>query len=264
MIPFFLSIFNFFSLQVHGLRAVLVPCMSVDAVEELLVEVRAGLASRSVAATHRNADSSRSHLVLHIELVSSLAVAQASCELDGIAEADVTRVFNAVTVVDLAGSERPAKHHFHRPAGPAASMKSTKSGASSNGGSVALMGARSREQEGRWINGSLSVLGRTVRALAMGHPHPPYRDSLLTFLLRNTLSSNADVTLIANVRGGIDSFRDNLNTLSFATSAAMLRTQSIQNVTLPSYAELQNQIAHLKSLTRDLAANVTFVVYSYI
>lgn len=50
-------------------------------------------------------------------------------------------------------------------------------------------------KEAQNINRSLSALGDVINSLGSGSKHVPYRNSKLTFLLQDSLSSNAKVRL---------------------------------------------------------------------
>lgn len=61
-----------------------------------------------------------------------------------------------------------------------------------------------RLKEGSNINRSLSTLGNVISALADGKAHVPYRDSTLTWLLKDSLGGNSKTTIIATVSPGLD------------------------------------------------------------
>ena len=54
-------------------------------------------------------------------------------------------------------------------------------------------------KEAQNINRSLSALGDVINALGSGSKHVPYRNSKLTFLLQDSLSSNAKASLKSTV-----------------------------------------------------------------
>ena len=120
--------------------------VKVQTVNDTLKLVDTGAARRTVAATGCNDTSSRSHCILTLHLVIE----------ETVGGARVTRE-SSLHLVDLAGSERQQK--------------------------AKSVGQRLKEATN--INRSLSVLGNVILHLAEGHKHVPYRDSKLTFLLRN-------------------------------------------------------------------------------
>ena len=93
-----------------------------------------------------------------------------------------------LTIVDLAGSERVRR-----------------TGA-----------AGERMNEATHINSSLSALGNVIAALRTRSPHVPFRDSKLTFLLRDVLQGPARVVLIACVSTDEADVAETLHTLQFA------------------------------------------------
>jgi hypothetical protein len=120
--------------------------VAVRSVEETLALVDAGLARRAVAATGYNDNSSRSHCILTLHLGVE----------ETVGGARVVRS-SCLHLIDLAGSERQHK--------------------------AKSVGQRLKEASN--INRSLSVLSNVILHLAEGHAHVPYRDSKLTFMLRN-------------------------------------------------------------------------------
>lgn len=111
---------------------------------------------------------------------------------------DAARVFHCV---DLAGSERVKR-----------------SGASGE-----------RLEEAIAINSSLLALGNVVSALVEnnGRPrdHIPYRDSLLTRLLRSALGGNARTAMVACISPASDSELETVSTLHFAARATYIRNK---------------------------------------
>mmetsp|Transcript_14715 Transcript_14715/g.42385 ORF Transcript_14715/g.42385 Transcript_14715/m.42385 type:complete len:586 (+) Transcript_14715:161-1918(+) len=91
-------------------------------------------------------------------------------------------------IVDLAGSERIAKSGVE---------------------GVARHQATS-------INGSLTVLGKVIRALSLSHRHVPYRDSTLTMLLRKSLDDPmASTSFVINVAPDTDHAEETACSLEF-------------------------------------------------
>jgi len=130
-----------------------------------------GNSVRTVASTKMNAVSSRSHAVFTVNFTQQ--------EID--TESGVTIKRNSkINLIDLAGSER-----------------------------ANATGARGiRLREAGVINKSLSTLGRVITSLATkskisdnikGDNITPYRDSQLTWLLKESLGGNAKTTMICCV-----------------------------------------------------------------
>jgi hypothetical protein len=120
-----------------------------------------GYCNRHVGATSMNRESSRSHAVFQL-------VIDTTVEKLGVRTLKTARF----SMIDLAGSER---------------QKDTNA-------------SGERLKEASQINKSLSALGNVINALAAvstsgGRKHIHYRDSKLTFLLRDSLGGNSKVSL---------------------------------------------------------------------
>ena len=77
--------------------------------------------------------------------------------------------------------------------------------------------------------------------------HVPYRDSKLTFLLRDSLGGNSKTFIIANVSMAAKCFGETLSTLSFARRAKMIRNKAIVNEdTTGNVIQLQIEIKKLR------------------
>ena len=127
----------------------------VSSPEEAMTVFAQAKASRTEAATNMNSRSSRSHLVLGIDLQTSIAADVAGC--GGVTQQGSARAY----IVDLAGSERL---NSSGSASDATLLKQTQN-----------------------INKSLTCLGDVIAALAKKASHIPYRNSKLTYLLQNAL-----------------------------------------------------------------------------
>jgi len=142
---------------------------------------------RHVAATAMNHVSSRSHAIFSLKITTAV-----SDDAEEGATKTLTARFN---LVDLAGSERQAE---------------TKA-----------IGDRLKEASG--INKSLSNLGLVIQALvdnAQGKQrHVHYRDSKITFLLRDSLGGNSKTTMLCNVSPSEINFGETLSSLRFAQRA---------------------------------------------
>ncbi|XP_071509705.1 kinesin-like protein KIF15 [Diadema antillarum] len=171
-----------------------------------------GWVNRRVAATSMNRESSRSHAVFTVSIESKEKKA-------GVSNIRVSQLH----LVDLAGSER---------------QKDTKA-----------VGMRLKEAGS--INRSLSVLGNVIMALVdIAHKkqrHVPYRDSKLSFLLRDALGGNAKTYIIANVHPDAKCFGETLSTLKFARRAKMIKNRAVVNEdTMGNVMHLQAEIRRLR------------------
>lgn len=160
----------------------------VESAEKLQKIIDQGMQSRTVASTHMNADSSRSHSVFVIMIRQKDIV-------------DETKnVFAKVNLVDLAGSER---------------VKST-------GASGATL------KEGANINKSLSELGNVINALvaqAKGKKgvFVPYRNSKLTRVLQESLGGNSITAMLAALSPAASYFEETMSTLKYANRAKAIK-----------------------------------------
>ncbi len=148
--------------RVPGLTAV-----EASGPEAVMAALTTAMRRRAAAPNLLNERSSRSHLVLRIWCeVSATRVPVA-----GSATGQEQTTRSVLSLVDLAGSERLAR-----------------SSASAE-----------RLREARSIGRSLSALGDVVAAFRSGLSHIPYRNSVLTQVLRDALSGDARVAMIAAV-----------------------------------------------------------------
>ncbi|KAJ2504282.1 hypothetical protein GGI11_007417, partial [Coemansia sp. RSA 2049] len=211
---------------------------AVSTVDQVLAHMSQGNKARTVAATNMNEASSRSHAVFTI----MLARRSHSRALDVVSER-VARI----SLVDLAGSERAA----------------------------ATMATGARLKEGARINQSLAALGKVISALAdqedRAHRQPaavpntnttppasaaaasasaagafvPYRDSVLTWLLKDSLGGNSRTFMIATISPA--DYGETLSTLRYADRAKHIVNVATVNedATAKLVRELKEEIAEL-------------------
>uniref|UniRef100_A0AAR2J7J3 Kinesin-like protein n=1 Tax=Pygocentrus nattereri TaxID=42514 RepID=A0AAR2J7J3_PYGNA len=171
-----------------------------------------GWRNRRVASTSMNRESSRSHAVFTMTLESK----ETGQEVVNIRTSQLN-------LVDLAGSERQRDTHAEG----------------------------SRLKEASSINRSLMCLGQVIMALvdvSNGKTrHICYRDSKLTFLLRDSLGGNAKTYIIANVHPGSKCFGETLSTLQFAQRAKLIKNKAMINEdTQGNVKQLQAEVKKLK------------------
>ncbi|KAA8583961.1 hypothetical protein FQN60_015169, partial [Etheostoma spectabile] len=152
-----------------------------------------GNANRTTASTCMNDLSSRSHAIFTISFTQAW--------FDWF-DAELPREkLSKIHLVDLAGSER----------------------------ADATNATGSRLKEGANINKSLGTLGSVISALAdlsvggqstkKKQIYIPYRDSVLTWLLKDSLGGNSVTTMIATVSPADVNYMETLSTLRFASRA---------------------------------------------
>mmetsp|Transcript_27741 Transcript_27741/g.72831 ORF Transcript_27741/g.72831 Transcript_27741/m.72831 type:complete len:1000 (-) Transcript_27741:1314-4313(-) len=186
----------------------------VSSYEEIEKKMDDGVQKRTVAATQMNATSSRAHTMV------TLVFTQNITEKDGESERKTTRT-SEINLVDLAGSER----------------------ASSSGAEGIHL------KEGAAINQSLSALGNVIAALAKGK-RAPFRDSVLTKLLQNSLGGNAKTIMIAALSPADINYDETLSTLRYADRAKQIKTNAVVNesATEKLIREMREENERLKAL----------------
>ena len=114
-------------------------------------------------------------------------------------------------------------------------------------------------EEAKKINQSLSAFGNCINALSEGRQHIPYRDSKLTYLLKNSLGGNSKTAIIVTCSSDAIHTEETLASIRFAQRAMMVKNKVTINKQL-STIELQDLVNHLKkdllrvSSHRDLFA----------
>ncbi|XP_071440096.1 kinesin-like protein KIF14 [Hetaerina americana] len=185
-----------------------------------------GNSRRATAATEMNDKSSRSHSIFSIILTQT--------EKDSLGGGDIhdTSRRSKINLVDLAGSER-------------LSSQTSASG--------------DRMREGVSINRSLLTLGKVIAALSEGNGSAkkrtfiPYRDSVLTWLLRESLGGNSRTAMLATVSPASVHVEETLSTLRYATQAASIvnRVRVNEGHHDRLIRELRAEIERLRALRLD-------------
>ncbi|XP_067369452.1 kinesin-like protein KIF1A isoform X11 [Channa argus] len=185
-----------------------------------------GNKARTVAATNMNETSSRSHAVFNIIFTQK----RLDQETDNTSEK-----VSKISLVDLAGSER----------------------ADSTGAKG------TRLKEGANINKSLTTLGKVISALAEVDSGPnknkkkkkvesfiPYRDSVLTWLLRENLGGNSRTAMVAALSPADINYDETLSTLRYADRAKQIRCNAVINEDPNNrlVRELKEEVSRLKEL----------------
>uniref|UniRef100_A0A8C5F2S6 Kinesin-like protein n=1 Tax=Gopherus evgoodei TaxID=1825980 RepID=A0A8C5F2S6_9SAUR len=179
-----------------------------------------GNKARTVAATNMNETSSRSHAVFTIVFTQR--------RHDELTDLDTEKV-SKISLVDLAGSER-----------------AESSGAKGM-----------RLKEGANINKSLTTLGKVISALAEMQNNKkkksdfiPYRDSVLTWLLKENLGGNSRTAMIAALSPADISYEETLSTLRYADRTKQIRCNAVINEDPNArlIRELKEEVARLREL----------------
>ena len=84
--------------------------------------------------------------------------------------------------------------------------------------------------------------------------HIPFRDSKLTFVLRDSLNGNSKTYLIATISSNMDYFQETLSTLKFAQRVKMVRLKAVRNEeTVAGGVEgLKEEIRRLREENRNV------------
>ncbi|XP_072330909.1 kinesin-like protein KIF1A isoform X30 [Scyliorhinus torazame] len=184
-----------------------------------------GNKARTVAATNMNETSSRSHAVFNIIFTQKAH--------DSTPETSSEKV-SKISLVDLAGSER----------------------ADSTGAKG------TRLKEGANINKSLTTLGKVISALAdvdsgsnknkkkKKTDFIPYRDSVLTWLLRENLGGNSRTAMVAALSAADINYDETLSTLRYADRAKQIRCNAVINEDPNNklIRELKDEVSRLRDL----------------
>ncbi|KPU76822.1 uncharacterized protein Dana_GF13447, isoform B [Drosophila ananassae] len=184
-----------------------------------------GNKARTVAATNMNETSSRSHAVFTIFFTQR--------RHDTMTDL-ITEKVSKISLVDLAGSER----------------------ADSTGAKG------TRLKEGANINKSLTTLGKVISALAEVSASKkknakkadfiPYRDSALTWLLRENLGGNSKTAMIAAISPADINYDETLSTLRYADRAKQIVCKAVVNedANAKLIRELKEEIQKLRDLLK--------------
>lgn len=121
-----------------------------------------------------------------------------------------------------------------------------------------------RLKEGGQINKSLTTLGRVIAALADPRRHQksgrrprdvvPYRDSVLTWLLKDSLGGNSKTAMVACIAPS--DYEETLSTLRYADQAKRIRTRALVNQDCTSSAQRDAQIREMAEQIRSLQVSV--------
>ncbi|KAJ7638375.1 kinesin-like protein [Roridomyces roridus] len=175
----------------------------VSSYDEMMNLMDEGNKARTVAATNMNETSSRSHAVFTLLLTMKRHDVDSNMDTEKVSR---------ISLVDLAGSER-----------------ANSTGATGQ-----------RLKEGANINKSLTTLGKVISALAMASQvdtkkgkkgkaddFVPYRDSVLTWLLKDSLGGNSKTAMIAAIAPA--DYEETLSTLRYADQAKKIKNKAVVN-----------------------------------
>ncbi|XP_063008088.1 kinesin-like protein KIF6 isoform X7 [Melospiza melodia melodia] len=183
--------------------------------EEALNLLFLGDTNRMIAETPMNQASSRSHCIFTIHISSKEP-----------GSATIRR--SKLHLVDLAGSERVAK--------------------SGIGGHLLT--------EAKYINLSLHYLEQVIIALAeKNRSHIPYRNSMMTSVLRDSLGGNCMTTMIAMLAMDKRNIDESISTCRFAQRVALIKNEAVLNEEI----DPRLMIIQLKKEIQDLKDELALV-----
>lgn len=200
-----------------GVEVVGLTRLPVASAAAALAVARVGAARRAVGGHALNEASSRSHMIVRLWLVGPSAAASGASSSSGggsgFAPTHRQTVSACLNFVDLAGEcvdgERGRRCSIASPS-PAPLLCAGSERIRRTG----VEGERLREAQA--INSSLSSLGNVIAGLKRHAPHVPYRDSRLTFLLKDALGPGGAVLMFACVSAEAEDVSETLATLGFA------------------------------------------------
>lgn len=194
---------------------------SYSDVEELIL---LGNANRTTASTNMNDTSSRSHAIFTIRFTRAWFEDELPCE-----------TVSKIHLVDLAGCER----------------------------ADATRATGARLKEGANINKSLVTLGCVISTLVLFQNivttkkkqqiFIPYRDSVLTWLLKDSLGGNSKTTMIATISPADVNYGETLSTLNYASRAKnIVNTPTVnEDNSVKVIRGLQAEVTRLRKLLED-------------
>merc|ERR1712039_599576 len=159
-----------------------------------------------MAYTKMNATSSRSHFIMTYHL-----------ELQRTPEAGGMKLKSKVAFVDLAGSE-----------------KVKKTGASGD-----------RLKEAQAINSGLLTLSRVIEALSKKKKSIPFRDAILTWILKDSLAGNTKTTLLIALSPHLFNRDETVTTCRFGARCKAIKMKVYANAE-PTPAQMKAMIKKLR------------------
>ncbi|KAI5936670.1 StAR-related lipid transfer protein 9 [Manis javanica] len=206
-----------------------------------------GIANRITAATHVHEASSRSHAIFMIHYTQAILENNLPSE-----------IASKINLVDLAGSER---------ADPSYGKDRIAEGASINRSLVTLGIVISALAQNSQVFSSCHSLSSTASdggdggipcspgTSSGGRPfqrqsYIPYRDSVLTWLLKDSLGGNSKTIMVATVSPAHTSYSETMSTLRYASSAKNIinKPQVNEDANVKLIRELRAEIGRLKAM----------------
>ncbi|KAJ2808333.1 Kinesin- motor protein [Coemansia guatemalensis] len=190
----------------------------VTSAREAVGLLQQGAIRRKVASTRCNDASSRSHAIFTI----TVFIRERAVTVEG---EDIVKL-GKLNLVDLAGSEN-----------------------------IGRSGAQDmRAREAGSINKSLLVLGRVITALVEKNNHVPYRESKLTYIIKDSLGGRTRTCMIATISTAADNMEETVKTLQYASQAKGIRNRPVANKKVSKSEIVHDMQLQMEQLRRDLDA----------
>ncbi|CAH8833874.1 unnamed protein product [Trichobilharzia szidati] len=190
--------------------------LSLCDTKTLQTAINRSIKNRTIAANHVHEKSSRSHVICTIyyqEIRSGI---------------DFPRTINSkLCLIDLAGSERVKNLNDRKRFTEGRKINLSLSSLSTVIGKLAEKSLTDNNDLELTLNSSHSTLNSarsssTRRSNCYSTFHIPYRNSKLTWLLRDSLGGNARTTMIATISPSYKQYHETVNTLRYAQQAKMI------------------------------------------
>ncbi|CEF61084.1 Kinesin-like protein KIF1B [Strongyloides ratti] len=196
--------------------------LEVKSFNDIEKQIDIGTKNRSIASTSMNMTSSRGHTIIRLNFKQKIPKKSGN---------GTTTKSSEINLVDLAGSERQKDAEIEG----------------------------QRLKEGIVVNKSLTTLGRVIKTIVdiqqwkgknKSNVQIPYRDSILTCILKNALGGNSKTIMIATISPADINYDETLSTLRFADRVKNIKTKAIINesVTDKLIRELMDENIRLKEL----------------
>ncbi|XP_012504588.1 PREDICTED: stAR-related lipid transfer protein 9 [Propithecus coquereli] len=216
--------------------------------KEVIQLLEEGIANRITAATHVHEASSRSHAIFTIHYTQAILENNLPSE-----------IASKINLVDLAGSER---------ADPSYCKDRITEGANINKSLVTLgIVISTLAQNSQVFSSSLSLNSSASNGGDSGIPsstsgtssgggpsrrqsYIPYRDSVLTWLLKDSLGGNSKTIMVATVSPAHTSYSETMSTLRYASNAKNIinKPQVNEDANVKLIRELREEIERLKTM----------------
>ncbi|KAL1212571.1 Kinesin-like protein KIN-UC [Cardamine amara subsp. amara] len=197
--------------------------VNIEDLDHFFQVLQVGETNRHAANTKLNTESSRSHAILTVYV--RRAMNETGTKPESLGDKSIPKVRKSkLLIVDLAGSERI-----------------NKSGTDGH-----LI------EEAKFINLSLTSLGKCINALAEGSAHIPTRDSKLTRLLRDSFGGSARTSLIITIGPSARYHAETTSTIMFGQRAMKI----VNMVKLKEEFDYESLCRKLETQVDQLTAEV--------